>query len=350
MSRRAPADTSGLVLRQAALLRGRVLVLACPSAEDAGRLTAAFGSAGAEPGDELCFLCDDLHVAQNLEGGPARAHFGVWLDGPERFDTVLVYLPKSGDQLELLLVLARRVLEGSGSLLLVGATRGGVKAAGRRLDVHFAEVVKEDAARRCQLLRASAPRPADSTIDDFFGRFELSHGGVSLRVTTMPGVFAHGGLDDGTAMLLEALLRVRCRRAADVGCGSGVLGAWVAASTGARVDLLDTSAYAVAAAERTVAANGLERVAVRASDVYSRARGPYDLIVCNPTFHRGLETDASMAEAVVAGAPRQLRRGGRLLVVGNSFLPHRRLVAAALGQAKILREDGRFRVVEGRRS
>jgi release factor glutamine methyltransferase len=85
----------------------------------------------------------------------------------------------------------------------------------------------------------------------------------------------------GRAVLAEA---GPTDRVLDMGTGSGV-NAILAASTGATVVAVDINPYAVEAARRNAAANGVaDRVDVRASDVFSDVDGRFDLIVFDPPF------------------------------------------------------------------
>jgi 16S rRNA (guanine1207-N2)-methyltransferase len=161
-------------------------------------------------------------------------------------------------------------------------------------------------------------------------------------VHSFPGVFAHGRIDEGTRHLLEVLQLRSGARALDVGCGNGVIGAWLAAD-GVQCDSVDVDAVAVEAATRTAGT-------AWASDVYSDARGPYDAIVTNPPFHSGVRMTSAVAIRMIEGAPTQLVPGGEIWLVANRFLDYRTPLKEAFSHVEMMFEDNKFRVYRAKRS
>jgi 16S rRNA (guanine1207-N2)-methyltransferase len=131
-------------------------------------------------------------------------------------------------------------------------------------------------------------------------------------------------------------------RALDVGCGNGVIGAWLAAG-GVQCDSVDVDAVAVEAATRTAGAS-------QASDVYSDARGPYEAIVTNPPFHSGVRTTSAVAIRMIEGAPTQLVPGGQMWLVANRFLDYRTPLKEAFSHVEMAFEDNKYRVYRAKRS
>jgi 16S rRNA (guanine1207-N2)-methyltransferase len=179
-------------------------------------------------------------------------------------------------------------------------------------------------------------------MDDWESVFDAEIAGRSISVHSFPGVFAHGRIDEGTWHLLEALALPSGARALDVGCGNGVIGAWLAAG-GVACDSVDVDAVAVEAATRTARS-------AWASDVYSDARGPYDAIVTNPPFHSGVRTTSAVAIRMIEGAPTQLVLGGEMWLVANRFLDYRTPLKEAFSHVEMAFEDNKFRVYRAKRS
>jgi 16S rRNA (guanine1207-N2)-methyltransferase len=147
-------------------------------------------------------------------------------------------------------------------------------------------------------------------------------------------------------MLLEALQGARVERALDVGCGNGLIGAWLTAS-GADVACVDTDAFALEAARLTLAQTPGARVF--ASDVYSDVEGPFTHIVTNPPFHAGVRTTSEVSQRLIREAPDHLARGGELWLVSNRFLPYASTIEETFGAFTIAAEDSRYRVYRARR-
>ena len=166
---------------------------------------------------------------------------------------------------------------------------------------------------------------------------------------TLPGVFAHGRLDEGTEFLLERLEPGTFGRALDWGCGGGVIGAALKlARPKSVVRLVDSSAAAVEATRRTLAALELDSDTVRPADGWRGVDGLYDLIVTNPPFHQGVETDRRATESFLDGARERLRPGGRLIVVANAFLPWAERLAGKFAKVETVARDRRWQLIEAR--
>lgn len=228
-------------------------------------------------------------------------------------------------------------------LQLVGENQGGIKRVLKVLAALGLGCRKLDSARRCILFET---RLGDVGIDPdaAWTTFEAE----GLVLATHPGVFGHGKLDAGTKLLLERLEAGlpgpdRARDVLDMGCGDGILAAWLA-RRGHAVTAVDVNAFAVEATRRTLAANGLEGQAV-ASDVYS-ALGDrrFAAIVSNPPFHQERSIDYGPAGRLIREAPGHLQPGGELWLVANAFLPYPDLLESAFGGFQIVADDRRFRV------
>jgi ribosomal protein L11 methylase PrmA len=65
-----------------------------------------------------------------------------------------------------------------------------------------------------------------------------------LKLVSLPGVFGHGKLDEGTKLLLEHLPKLS-GSGLDFGCGCGVIALSLATQSTLKVSGLDVSAYAI---------------------------------------------------------------------------------------------------------
>ncbi|MFO7646945.1 methyltransferase [Halomonas campaniensis] len=253
----------------------------------------------------------------------------------------VLFWPKSHALGEWWLLWLCAVLPPGTPLQLVGENQGGIKRVLKVLAALGLGCRKRDSARRCALYETRLERVALAP-DDAWTAFEAEVGSERLTLASHPGVFGHGKLDDGTRLLLETLPDM-AGDVLDMGCGDGILAAWLA-RRGARVTAVDVNAFAVEATRRTLAANGLGGEALE-SDVYSALAGrTFDAIVSNPPFHQERAIDYGPAARLIHEAPEHLRCGGQLLLVANAFLPYPDLLERAFGGFEILADDRRFRV------
>ncbi|GAA3898236.1 16S rRNA (guanine(1207)-N(2))-methyltransferase RsmC [Halomonas cibimaris] len=228
-------------------------------------------------------------------------------------------------------------------LAVVGEHGGGVRRAAHMLAERAMACDKRDSARRCSVFVSKTRRPAEPAADAAWERFTAGE----LTLASHPGVFGHGKVDEGTALLLETLAGTLGKtplKVLDLGCGDGIISAWLA-RRGHQVTAVDVNHFAVEATRRTLAANGLEG-RVLASDVYSGLEpdARFDLIVSNPPFHQERDIDYGPAGRLIREAPARLGRGGQLALVANAFLPYAATLGHAFGEFDVLADNRRFRV------
>ena len=274
---------------------------------------------------------------------------------------VVLFWPKSHALGEWWLLWLCATLPEGTPLQLVGENQGGIKRVLKVLAALGLGCRKLDSARRCSLFETRLGRVAIDP-DAAWTAFEAEPDDERLLLASHPGVFGHGKLDDGTRLLLETLATALPTGGGgaegdasgdvfgdvlgdvlDMGCGDGILAAWLA-RRGAAVTAVDVNAFAVEATRRTLAANGLAGEALE-SDVYSALAGrSFDAIVSNPPFHQERAIDYGPAARLIGEAPAHLKPGGQLLLVANAFLPYPDLLERAFGGFEILADDRRFRV------
>ncbi|WP_254275394.1 class I SAM-dependent methyltransferase [Halomonas sp. 3H] len=283
-----------------------------------------------------------VRAAWQAAGRPAISPFEALPGGREGAPPgAVLFWPKSHALGEWWLLWLCAVLPPGTPLQLVGENQGGIKRVLKVLAALGLGCRKRDSARRCALYETRLERVALAP-DDAWTAFDAQVGSERLTLASHPGVFGHGKLDDGTRLLLETLPDM-AGDVLDMGCGDGILAAWLA-RRGARVTAVDVNAFAVEATRRTLAANGLGGEALE-SDVYSALAGrTFDAIVSNPPFHQERAIDYGPAARLIHEAPEHLRCGGQLLLVANAFLPYPDLLERAFGGFEILADDRRFRV------
>lgn len=324
---------SEVLLRQAELFQGPVMLAGLPADDLLGQLPQASGWTW-HAGDQA--LLDSRFAG--------RSDYGV--DVPElAFDAAVLFMPKSRDLAAYLLdALAARL--GGRELYLVGEKRGGVEGGAKLLQA-YGKPRKLDSARHCQLWQVTVETvPAAPALESLAERFELPLEDGPLQVVTLPGVFSHGRLDKGTALLLEHLDNLPVGDVLDFGCGAGVLGATVKRRyPESRVTLLDVDAFAVVSSRLTLAANGLEGEVISGDGIDAAPRDLV-LILSNPPFHTGVHTHYATSETLLIKSHDHLRKGGEMRLVANSFLRYKPLIEQALGNCQTRVEAQGFKIYQ----
>ncbi|MNZ50302.1 Ribosomal RNA small subunit methyltransferase C [compost metagenome] len=329
--------TSEVLLRQAERFQGKVLLAGLPADGLLGELPQALGWS--------------WHAGEQKQLDaryPGRCAFGV--TPPEGdFEAAVLFLPKSRELTDYLFAaLASRVP--NGELYLVGEKRAGVERASKQLAA-FGRAGKLDSARHCQLWHTRiGEAPAAPALHALAQRYELPLSDGPLQVISLPGVFSHGRLDRGSALLLEQLDNLPSGHVLDFGCGAGVIGATLKRRYPAsRLTLLDVDAFAIESSRLTLAANGLEGEVIAGNGIDA---APSDLaaIVSNPPFHQGVHTSYQATEQLLREAARHLHASGELRLVANSFLRYPPLIEQHLGACRTLAEADGFRIYSARRT
>ena len=264
---------------------------------------------------------------------------------PGPFAVAALRLPRGKDELSMSLHAAASVLQPGGSMVVYGAKDEGIQAALGALRDLFLDAETVAIGSRCRVLRGV--RGAEvfglrTPLVAWKSGVRLEYPELPSDWISYPGVFAHGRLDEGTRLLLNALPSLSPgARILDYGCGSGVVG-YVALSRGkdVAVELLDVDAVALEAAKENVPGsrihlrNGLPPVEVDS----------FDAIFSNPPFHRGKAEDPEMIVSLIRGAPAFLRPKGMLVFVAQRRIALEGALAGSFREVTMLAEDSTFRV------
>lgn len=171
-----------------------------------------------------------------------------------------------------------------------------------------------------------------------------------------PGIFGWQKLDRGSVLLIEQLPGVLAagkgapHRLLDLGCGYGYLTVMAHRYLpGSEWLLTDNNATALIAAEANCRVHDIAAETLLA-DCGDGARGPFDMVLCNPPFHQGFAVEGSLTDQFLAAASKALAPGGEALFVVNEFIPLVRKAQKCFASCELLiRRDGFcvYRLVAG---
>lgn len=254
------------------------------------------------------------------------------------FASAILHMPRDKGAYEMALhALAARLPKGA-PLLVYGFNGEGIKSAPKLFPPYFdsAETaLAKSHARVWRAVRTEATEGLRGRLADWRKVAPLEIGGIIRNWVSYPGVFAKGGLDAGTALLLAHLPDAQGKAALDFGAGTGII-ARVLADGGAAVTMIERDALALEAARQNVP----EAEAVLGAAL---PEGRFDLIVSNPPIHHGRERDLGVVTRLIGSARRHLRKGGALLLVLQKTVPVPRL-AEGHGHVQLLAEECGYRV------
>jgi len=236
-------------------------------------------------------------------------------------------------------------LKPGGRLFLFGANDEGIRSAQGRVAGLFGSAETVAARGHCRVIAATRPPKPPGLVGELRGwrrTFDVVLAGRPSTLVSYPGVFAHGRLDSGTAMLVEALGDAPAVSSAlDFGCGAGAIGVairqlWPHAS----LHMLDAFAPAVAAARENVP----DATVVLGDGLGALAPRRYDLIASNPPIHTGKGEDFRVLRRLVEEAPEYLSATGRLMIVVQRTVPMQKLLGATFRNVDVVRASNYYRV------
>ncbi|MHA6492438.1 methyltransferase [Pseudomonas borbori] len=237
------------------------------------------------------------------------------------FDLVLIRVPKTLALLEEQLIRLHGQLAPGAQVIAGAMIKHLPRAAGDLLEKYLGPVQASLAVKKARLLRVT-PTAKPAPTSPYPTRYRLEQ--PPLKLVNHANVFCREDLDIGTRALLPHLPRHLSRtRAADLGCGNGVLAiAYALGSPQAELTLVDESYMAVQSAEQNWrAALGDRPAEIRAGDgLAEQAENSLDLVLCNPPFHQQQVVGDFLAWRMFQQARAALVTGGELWIVGNRHL------------------------------
>lgn len=330
-------NTSQILQRSAELFAGQRLLLVNPATDGlTGELAADWH---VWTWDHSAFLGLRGKLAEH------QLSFSHLCPAVEQLDGAILVMPKAIERAEYALAQIAPLLKSGSPLYLVGEKKGGITRAEKLLASLGDGAEKLDSARHCQLWRTRVTGDAPAfNLADWQQQIALSFADQQVELASLPGVFSHGRLDEGSALLLDELAPLPAGKVLDFGCGAGVLATVLARrNPQCRFELVDVDALALYCATQTLLRNGIE-ADVYPSDGLSDVHGRYAAVISNPPFHTGVRHDTSIAERFFHEVTRNLLPRGELRIVANGFLKYPPLIEAHIGPCKVLRENSRFKV------
>jgi 16S rRNA (guanine1207-N2)-methyltransferase len=164
---------------------------------------------------------------------------------------------------------------------------------------------------------------------------------------TQAGVFSHGRIDAGSGLLVRHLPKGLTGRVADLGAGWGFLAdAVLSTSPGlGGIDLYEADLRALDCARLNLARHGEREIGFHWHDVTTGIAPGYDVVIMNPPFHRGTETDVDLGRDFLRAGAAALRRGGRMFLVANRQLPYEAVLDELRLPWRKLAEDATYKVL-----
>ena len=259
------------------------------------------------------------------------------------FDRVLIRVPKTLALLEEQLIRLHGQLAPGAQVIAAAMIKHLPRAAGDLLEKYIGPVQASLAVKKARLLTAT---PVDKPVphSPYPTRYRLDK--PALELLNHANLFCREDLDIGTRAFLPHLPKALGNlRAADLGCGNGVLGiVYALGNPQAQMTLVDESYMAVQSArENWQAIHGDRPADIRAGDgLAEQPMDSLDLVLCNPPFHQQQVVGDFLAWRMFTQAKTALCKGGELWIVGNRHLGYHLKLKRLFGKVEQVAATPKF--------
>ena len=247
-----------------------------------------------------------------------------------------------------------RLLEKNGSLVLIGRKEDGIKTyfdkCRKELGAHGE--LKKDKNIYCAVL--FFPNTVEAYLDDgdYTQLREIQKVEIASKtysIYSKPGVYGWKKIDVGTSYLIEELSKLfqgkslAGKSTLDLGCGSGHLSLALQAWGAGDITATDNNAAAILATSETMNKNEVQ-ARVLASNGGNSLENRFDLIVCNPPFHKGFDTSPELSERFIQACYRLLNKGGHAYFVTNAFVNIEKTISMLKLDSHIIGNNKQFKI------
>jgi len=163
------------------------------------------------------------------------------------------------------------------------------------------------------------------------------------------GVYGWDKIDTGSALLIEYLEQVldesglQPKSLLDLGCGYGFLTIASKHILCERKVATDSNAAALICTKKNVEIATMD-VEVVAADCADQVEGKFDLILCNPPFHKGFDHSSDLTDHFLKAAKNKLCKHGLAYFVVNSFIPLEKKALSFFSKKRLVLNNGQFKL------
>ncbi|MFV0450277.1 MAG: methyltransferase [Vibrio sp.] len=268
---------------------------------------------------------------------------------PNDIDLVLMQIPRNNRHLIWILSQLRQSLDKKCPIISVNKAKEIHSSTLQLFDKHLGETKTSLAWKKHRLVFSTANCAPIPSVDEEV-QWEVTN--EQMNLVNLANVYSGESLDQGARLLLDHLPGDNLPDFIDLGCGNGVLSIKLARlNPNATITCVDESFMAVESAQRNLQQNlptdrNIKCVANNCLDQF--ATGSASFIVCNPPFHQQQAITDHIAWQMFCDAKQVLKRGGKLLVIGNRHLGYDIKLARLFShtQVKTVASNNKFVILQ----
>ena len=286
----------------------------------------------------------------------ARIQFFDCLTMPkQRFDFVILHVPKSHALLEEQLYRLREVIRHDTQIIATGM----VKYIHRNALQLFEQIIGPThtslAQKKARLIFCQPAPESWKGKSPYPSCYQLE--GTEHWLANHANVFSHSQLDQGTRLFLAHINKLpAAKKLIDLACGNGVLGISAKlAKPSSQVHFYDESYMAVASAKQNYMAifkhskcdSGAEFTVENC--LGNTPTESVDIVLNNPPFHQQHAIGDDIAWRMFVQSKAALRKGGELWVVGNRHLNYHAGLKRLFGNCELVASNRKFVLLRARK-
>ncbi|CAH0990267.1 Ribosomal RNA small subunit methyltransferase C [Sinobacterium norvegicum] len=301
-----------------------------------------------QPRDNLSIISNRYDLHQQALACGLNSRFGDFtLAIDQQYEQIFFRIAKEKPIVHYLINRSADLLVRQGLLTLVGEKGDGTKTYIDKAKKYFnssAQAKKNNIIYTGHIRFFSKGKPLD---DKHYTSLQT----ITDDMISKPGVFGWNKIDQGSKYLVDNLAEILASNSIasdasvlDLGCGYGYLSIEAAKLGSFTFTATDNNAVAVSCCQANLEQRGIAGQAL-ASHCADNIEQRFDLVLCNPPFHTGFDTDKDLTPLFLQQAKQHLNSNGVAVFVVNSFIPLEAKAESIFKTIEVIAKNTQFKVV-----
>ncbi|WP_295164401.1 16S rRNA (guanine(1207)-N(2))-methyltransferase RsmC [uncultured Buchnera sp.] len=257
------------------------------------------------------------------------------------YNTLIYFWPKNKSEAKFQLFNILSYFPIKSEIFIVGGNSSGVKSAKLILE-EWIKLNKVDNANHSILMSGILINKKKFVLEKFFN----THIWKNLIIKSLPGVFGHKKIDEGSKLLASTFSKKINGKILDVGCGSGFLSvSLLRKSPNCLLTMIDRKISALISSQATLDANFFKGE-ILSSDIYSNVFNKFDMIISNPPFHNDLKTNFNITKKIIFDSIKYLKKNGELRFVTNQCFSYDFYLKEVFSDFFIMKKNNKYKVYQ----
>lgn len=262
-----------------------------------------------------------------------------------KYELVLVYLPKSLTFFEDILCKLSNILDNNTPIIFTGMIKHISHGHFQLIEKYIGDLTTSLSVKKARLIYSNFNKK--SIMSPYPKQVNII--GFDFEFTNHSNVFSRNKLDIGTRFFLENLPSNMSGNVLDLGCGNGIIGIKTKIlNSNSKLYFNDESYMAIKSAsinyKKFNFSDDAQFLWTHCTEKLEDTK--FDLILCNPPFHQGTTISKDIAIDMFKSSFKILNKGGMLRIVANSHLGYQQNLKRIFGNYKLINSNKKFVILE----